>query len=77
MSEPCNLANDQKKGTDYCDPLHKVKNHYMSPLLFTLLKQHRANGTYRQGRVGVPTTLENALDKKKIPRRLHQVYQGG
>lgn len=44
----------------YCD------NFYTSPLLFRHLSQQGfgACGTYRQGRVGVPTTQENALNKK-------------
>ncbi|XP_022604863.1 piggyBac transposable element-derived protein 4-like [Seriola dumerili] len=41
-------------------------NFYTSPLLFRHLRQQGfgACGTYRQGRVGVPTTQENALTKK-------------
>lgn len=44
----------------YCD------NFYTSPLLFCHLKQQGfgACGTYRQGSIGVPTTQDNALDKK-------------
>uniref|UniRef100_A0A3B3Y6R7 PiggyBac transposable element-derived protein domain-containing protein n=1 Tax=Poecilia mexicana TaxID=48701 RepID=A0A3B3Y6R7_9TELE len=43
----------------YCD------NFYTSPLLFRYLGQQGfgACGTYRQGRVGVPTTTENALNR--------------
>lgn len=52
----------------YCDNL------YTSPILFRHLSQQRfgACGTYRQGRAGVPTTQENALEKK-IKDRFHQV----
>lgn len=44
----------------YCDNL------YTSPILFRHLSQQRfgACGTYRQGRAGVPTTQENALERK-------------
>lgn len=44
----------------YCD------NFYTSPLLFRHLSQQGfgACGTYRQGRVGVPTTHEKCLKKK-------------
>jgi len=54
----------------YCD------NFYTSPLLFRHLGQQGfgACGTYRQGRVGVPTTQENALHKKSP--RFNSVDQG-
>lgn len=47
-------------GSGYCD------NFYTSPLLFRHLGQQGfgACGTYRQGRVGVPSTEGNALNKK-------------
>lgn len=42
-------------------------NFYTSPLLFRHLSQQGfgACGTHRQGRVGVPTTQENALNKNQ------------
>ncbi|KAJ0022332.1 hypothetical protein NQD34_009822 [Periophthalmus magnuspinnatus] len=55
----------------YCD------NFYTSPLLFRHLGQQGfgACGTYRQGRIGVPTTTENAPDKE-ISTRVHSLVEG-
>lgn len=57
------LVNKEYLGSGYiiyCD------NFYTSPLLFRHLSQQGfgACGTYRQGRIGVPSTQENAIDKK-------------
>ncbi|XP_071318657.1 piggyBac transposable element-derived protein 4-like [Trachinotus anak] len=57
------LANKDYLGSGYTI---YMDNFYTSPLLFRHLRQQGfgACGTYRQGRVGVPTTQENALTKK-------------
>ena len=53
-------------------------NFYASPLLYTHLSQQgfRACGTYRQGRVGVPTTKENALTKRSPRGSIRWVRDG-
>ncbi|KAM9853748.1 piggyBac transposable element-derived protein 4-like [Aulostomus maculatus] len=57
------LVNKEFQGSGYiiyCD------NFYSSPLLFRHLSQQGfgACGTYRQGGIGVPSSLENAIDKR-------------
>lgn len=56
----------------YCD------NFYTSPLLFRHLSQQGfgACGTYRQSRVGVPTTQENALDSKSKRGSIRWIRDG-
>ncbi len=56
----------------YCD------NFYTSPLLFRHLNQQGfgACGTYRQGIVGVPTTQENALDRKSKRGSIRWIRDG-
>ncbi|XP_051815619.1 piggyBac transposable element-derived protein 4-like [Acanthochromis polyacanthus] len=56
----------------YCD------NFYTSPLLFRHLSQQGfgACRTYRQGRVGVPTTQANALDKKSKRGSIRWIRDG-
>ncbi|XP_030592392.1 piggyBac transposable element-derived protein 4-like [Archocentrus centrarchus] len=56
----------------YCD------NFYTSPQLFHHLSQQGfgACGTYRQGRVGVPTTQENALNKNSKRGSIRWIRDG-
>lgn len=56
----------------YCD------NFYTSPLLFRHLSQQGfgACGTYRQGRVGVPKTQENALGRKSQRGSIRWIRDG-
>ena len=56
----------------YCD------NFYTSPLLFRHLSQQGfgASGNYRQGRVGVPTIQENALDRKSKRGSIRWIRDG-
>lgn len=69
------LENKDYLGTGYivyCD------NSYTSPHLFTHLSQQGfgACGTYRQGRIGVPKTEENALTKKSPRGSIHWIREG-
>ncbi|XP_030609340.1 piggyBac transposable element-derived protein 4-like [Archocentrus centrarchus] len=59
----CSLVQKSYLGSGY---VIYIDNFYTSPLLFRHLRQlgFGACGTYRKGRVGVPTTHENALTKK-------------
>ncbi|XP_063079932.1 piggyBac transposable element-derived protein 4-like [Engraulis encrasicolus] len=54
-------------------------NFYTSPLLYRHLSQQGfgACGTYRQGRVGVPTTQENALTKRSPRGSIRWLRDGG
>lgn len=56
----------------YCD------NYYTSPLLFRHLTQQGfgACGTYRQGRVGVPKTMVNALNTKSKRGSIRWIREG-
>uniref|UniRef100_A0A096LW21 Si:dkey-19f4.2 n=1 Tax=Poecilia formosa TaxID=48698 RepID=A0A096LW21_POEFO len=53
-------------------------NFYTSPVLFKHLRTQGfgACGTYRQGRVGVPTTTENALTKKSPRGSIRWIRDG-
>ncbi|KAM3877681.1 piggyBac transposable element-derived protein 4-like [Diretmus argenteus] len=69
------LVNKEYLGTGYniyCD------NFYTSPYLFRHLKQQGqgACGTYRQGRVGVPSTQTNALNKKSPRGSIRWIRDG-
>ena len=57
------LVKKEYLGTGY---IVYTDNFYTSPLLYRHLRQQGfgACGTYRQGRVGVPTTMENSLTRK-------------
>ncbi|KAM4635670.1 piggyBac transposable element-derived protein 4-like [Polymixia lowei] len=70
------LVNKEYLGSGYivyCD------NFYTSPALFQHLREQGfgACSTYRQGRVGVPSTQENALHKKSPRGSINNKYMGG
>ncbi|KAM3872246.1 piggyBac transposable element-derived protein 4-like [Diretmus argenteus] len=56
----------------YCD------NYYTSPLLFRHLSQQGFGvcGTYRQSRIGVPNTQENALNKRSPRGSIRWIREG-
>ncbi|KAM4604656.1 piggyBac transposable element-derived protein 4-like [Polymixia lowei] len=69
------LVNKEYLGSGYivyCD------NFYTSPALFQHLREQGfgACGTYRQGRVGVPSTQENALHKKSPRGSIRWIRDG-